>query len=597
MENLWNILVGVFNWVAQASIYAVAVIIIIFLIQVLGRRHLPARWSYALWMILLVRMILPAGPQSVFSLWNLAPQWVTRSGVSSLWQFNGEPEAVSSNTADFILPIEQIGTASPPASDPIQIQMNSDSGKPVPLENASSRAGILQRALKLAPIAWLTGVLSLIIGISVSNLHLWYSVRRERLITDQALLELFEDCRQQLRVRTMVGLVETGRVKSPSLFGFIRPRVLLPKGLPQQVPPEELRYIFLHELAHLKRGDIWIGWIVAFLQSLHWFNPLVWWAFAKMRFDRELACDAVVLGRVHDVENRRYGDTLIGMLERFSHSQHLPAVAGILENGTQLKRRLAMITGFKRPTRFAGIGAVILLVVLSSAMLTEAGSDAGVTVKSSDQVAVEQTLSDMPDSTNRKDSDRREEFNSQTEQDVKYVTRYTIHFSNGLSLETYLPSSLSPATTGGFELQKVFTLLVDPVYPEIARTARLSGEVVFLVTADKDGSVIGAIRRMGNPILAEAAATALRHWKANPMVAGNSSITFPVQFVFHPDGTVDAAQTVPTLGIASIKQSELHPYHEGFPKPEDFLIGEPPDGLAALTEEAMPQFVAPTEIP
>jgi hypothetical protein len=103
-----------------------------------------------------------------------------------------------------------------------------------------------------------------------------------------------------------------------------------------------------------------------------------------------------------------------------------------------------MITGFKRPTKLAVTGAVILMVVLSGAMLTEAGSNAGTTGKSSNQVAVEQTLSDMPDSTNLKDFGRGEELHSQTEQNVKYVTRYTIHFSNGLSLETYLPSSREP---------------------------------------------------------------------------------------------------------------------------------------------------------
>ena len=121
--------------------------------------------------------------------------------------------------------------------------------------------------------------------------------------------------------------------------------------------------------------------------------------------------------------------------------------------------------------------------------------------------------------------------------------------------------------------------------------------MVFLVTFDKDGSIIRAIRRMGDPILADAAATAMRQWKGVPMWAGNRNVTFPVKFVFRPDGSVDTAQTVLTLGAGSIKQNELNPYPEGFVKPEDFLIGEPPEGLAALTEEAAPIFVRPTLIP
>jgi len=178
-----------------------------------------------------------------------------------------------------------------------------------------------------------------------------------------------------LQLRTMVGLFVTDTVKSPSLFGFIRPRVLLPANFIGHVDREELRCIFLHELAHLKRGDIWISWIVALLQSLHWFNPLVWWAFIHIRADRESACDALVLSYMQGEESNRYGRALINLLERFSQTQHLPAVAGIFESKAELKRRLTMIAKFRRPTRLAAMVATALLVILSCGLLTDAKDD------------------------------------------------------------------------------------------------------------------------------------------------------------------------------------------------------------------------------
>ena len=682
---MWENLGEIFSWTARGSLYAVGVIFIIVLVQILLRRTLSERWSYALWMILLARLVIPVGPEWEMSLWNLAPHkfmhW-TKSDTAPIYQ--AQPDGQNPVWTQAIP-----GDIPPAAGESVLIQENAGSDAPSK-DAVSERASAWSVLLSILPAIWLAGALAVLSGIVFSNLRLWHSVRWLRFATDSALLELFEDCRQRMRVRTTVGLVVTDHVKSPLLFGFFRPRVLVPEGLVRQIPAEQLRYIFLHELAHLKRHDILVGWLLAFLQALHWFNPLIWWAFARMRFDRELACDASVLARMSDGERRHYGGTLIGMLERFSHAQHLPAVAGILENGTQLKRRLTMITKFRPPTRLAGIWAVFLIVVLSGAMLTEASSDADKTGKSSDELAVEQTLTDMLDAMNRNDFDRWEEFYvrddtfsisgflpepvsgfekyknilkqfrnggtveegrsfsdikvrvsgdtawatlrdqfvrkvqdnkgkkvdyysvytlanrdgrwlinnvSQTEQNVKYVTRYTIIFSNGLRLETYLPSSLGSATTGGFALRKVFAQIVDPVYPELARKTRVSGEVVFLVTVDKDGSIVRAIRRLGNPILANAAATAMRQWKAVPTFAGNYSVTIPVQFVFHPDGSVETSQMMPTLGIGSIKQNEV-PYNPiGFPKPEDFLIGGPPDGLAALSEEAAPIFIAPTEIP
>ena len=682
---MWESLSEIFSWTARGSLYAVGVIFIIILVQILMRRALSERWSYALWMILLARMVIPVGPEWKLSLWNLVPHELVhpmkahRAAINRSQPAGLNPGWTQATRVDIQPPVGQIA--------PNQEGAGPDAASK---EAASESVFVWSTLFSILPAAWLAGALAVISGIVFSNLRLWRSVRGLRFATDSALLELFEDCRQRMGVRTTVGLVVTGRVKSPLLFGFFRPRVLVPEDLVRQIPVEQMRYIFLHELAHLKRHDILVGWLLAFLQAMHWFNPLVWWAFSRMRFDRELACDASVLALVPDGERRDYGGTLVGMLERFSHTQRLPAIAGILENGTQLKRRLTMITKFRPPTRLAGIWAVILIVVLSGAMLTEASSDAGNSGKSADELAVEQTLIDMLDAMNRNDFDRWEEFYvrdesfmisgflrepvsgfdkyknilkqfrngdtieegrsfsdikvsvsgdtawatlrdrfmrkiqnskgkevdyhdvftlvkrdgrwlinsiSQTEQNVKYVTRCRIILGNGSSLETYLPSHLSKAYTGGFALQKMITRKVDPVYPDVARRARVSGEVVFLVTFDEDGSIVRAIRRMGNPILADAAATAMRQWKAVPMPAGSGSVTFPVQFVFHPDGSVDTLETVPTLGVGSIKQSELHPYPEEFPKPEDFLIGEPPDGLAALSEKAAPAFVRPTVVP
>ena len=270
----------IFAWVLQASLYAIAVIAIIVLAQMLTRRALSAKWSCALWIVLLLRLAVPAGPESGLSLWNLAPQRL----MSQMFSNSGTP--VNQEQGGELTPVFAIADGLA-VSAPLELPPN---------EGFSSRFA----SRTLLPVIWLAGALFLMCGIIIGNLRLWNTVRRLPPVTDQALLELFEECRQSMRVRTMVGLIVTDRVKSPILFGFVRPRVLLPADLARELPFERLRYILLHELAHLKRGDILTGWILALLQSLHWFNPLVWWAFGRMRADRELACDEQVLSRVPD---------------------------------------------------------------------------------------------------------------------------------------------------------------------------------------------------------------------------------------------------------------------------------------------------------
>jgi bla regulator protein BlaR1 len=133
----------------------------------------------------------------------------------------------------------------------------------------------------------------------------------------------------------------------PALMGFIRPWLLLPEGMLEKFTPEELRFVFLHELAHLKRRDIAVNWLMTFLLILHWFNPLVWFAFARMRADRELACDALALSYANEREAKPYGQTILKLLDCFTRPAAVAGLVGILERPQQMKRRIAMIAQFK----------------------------------------------------------------------------------------------------------------------------------------------------------------------------------------------------------------------------------------------------------
>ena len=173
-------------------------------------------------------------------------------------------------------------------------------------------------------------------------------------------MNLLEDCKQAMGLRVPVTLVETAAVGSPSLFGFVRPRLLLPVGLTRGFSQEELRYVFLHELSHIKRQDILTGWLMTALQILHWFNPLVWLAFHRMRVDRELACDALALSYAKEEENQPYGRTIIKLLESFGCSAWAPSMAGTVENKNQMKERISMIAKFRKNESWARAGGRVV---------------------------------------------------------------------------------------------------------------------------------------------------------------------------------------------------------------------------------------------
>ena len=142
------------------------------------------------------------------------------------------------------------------------------------------------------------------------------------------------------------------RVQSPALVGWIRPKLLLPQAVIDDFDPTELRMIFLHELAHQKRRDVLVNWLASGLQVVHWFNPLVWLVMWRVRTDREVACDELVLSLTRGADRRAYGRTILKLLETLPdgrvHGAFAPAAVagtgvGILEGKHQMKRRITMI--------------------------------------------------------------------------------------------------------------------------------------------------------------------------------------------------------------------------------------------------------------
>jgi bla regulator protein BlaR1 len=332
MEWLSLLLWPIFEWVLRTTVHASIVVCLVLLVHVLLRSKAPGRLLYSLWLLLIIRMVTPWVPQSNLSLFNLLQAIYGRD----LAGFAPAGSAVTSL----------------------------DAGQQI------SGIGLLT----VLPIVWLAGATALACYAFFVNFAFWARVRHEPALGDPGVCGLLQECRARMGIRREVRLIETDKVSSPSLLGFVRPRLLLPKGMTDEVDFEDLRHIFLHELAHLKHHDIIVGYVVSLLQILHWFNPLLWFAFCRMRADRELACDELVLSTRDVAQPQRYGQTIIGLVERFNQKRYLPAMVGIMENKSQLKRRIAMIARFRKLSKKWSLLAVLVIALIAGIALTNAKS-------------------------------------------------------------------------------------------------------------------------------------------------------------------------------------------------------------------------------
>lgn len=127
-------------------------------------------------------------------------------------------------------------------------------------------------------------------------------------------------------------------IRSPAMCGVLRPVILLPAGWAKQTPENDLRWILLHEIGHIRRGDLLWRWAFQILRAIHWFNPLVWLAERAARVDQEMACDEWVLAHGDMEEGTAYGEAILRAARPAAGSWFMQA--GMAESKAGLSRRI-----------------------------------------------------------------------------------------------------------------------------------------------------------------------------------------------------------------------------------------------------------------
>jgi beta-lactamase regulating signal transducer with metallopeptidase domain/uncharacterized GH25 family protein len=351
------------GWLLRSSWQAAVLTLLVLIAQFCLRKRLDGRWRHLLWLLVLARLALPFSPPSPASLFNY---------------LRFEPGPMQPQT------VSSVGFAAMPAEPPVQIQpsvslravhvatapMDRLVSAPV-LPVPAKRRWTMPKWPDVLALLWAVGVAALAVRVVVQNLLFRRRLRDGTNVDESRMLGLFADCKASMRVGTPVSLIETGLVDSPALYGLFRPRLLLPPKLAERFSESELRHIFLHEMAHVRRRDMAAQWIVTCFQIAHWFNPILWFGFRRMAADRELACDELALSVVGESEGPSYGQTIVKLLEACSEMPALPGLVGILEDKSQIFQRVSMIAGFKRHPRWS-LAGTIAGVALGLATLTGA---------------------------------------------------------------------------------------------------------------------------------------------------------------------------------------------------------------------------------
>lgn len=355
-----------FDWLIETSIMASILVVLILCIKVLFRNKLTPRWQYMLWIILIIRLVLPWSPDSSYSIYSVLTYKNDDAFISSR-----NPVAIFLSK-ERMQELKGIDDTKVPTKEDIYTSSSTQTNQAnkTQTHNNEKQNDETVPFYTICIYIWLTGVILLSFATFIMNRRLLLYIKKQPVITDEKIVQIFEKCKLSMSVHRDIPLLVSGKVSSPTVFGFIRPKLLLSTVHMKILDEQQLRYIFHHELAHIKRRDVGVNWLMHGLLILNWFNPILWYAYSCMREDQELACDALALTCIDSEEQIAYGHTIISLLEHYSGYYQVPGMANFSKNKRMLKRRILMIKKFQRKSyRWSALGAVAVIAVSSVSLL------------------------------------------------------------------------------------------------------------------------------------------------------------------------------------------------------------------------------------
>ena len=298
---------------------------LVLLVNLFARKWLTAGQMALLWGLVLIRLAVPYGfaPESSYSLTSLLVEFIEESTPAEPPRDIYSPEPLPEPW-----PVRDANSTSPAfanATHMNDIKFLEPKTPEVSFTETLQEYLItfLEWFLRILPPLWFAGAVFILIRMLVTHWRFSRKVNRPVESTDQRLLQLWNTCREQVRFRRCVPVIVCDDISQPSVMGALRPKLLLPTDL-TELSDSQLQLIMLHELAHLKRRDLWVNWCLFGLRLLHWWNPLYCLAATRFGSLREQSRDAMVLcwqeqqdrNNTQNDSAREYSELLLTLAQR-----------------------------------------------------------------------------------------------------------------------------------------------------------------------------------------------------------------------------------------------------------------------------------------
>ncbi len=166
--------------------------------------------------------------------------------------------------------------------------------------------------------------------------------KNSSIINNKKTLLILEQCKHNIGYKGIISLRKSDTVETPIVIGLFKPTIILPTS---KILKEDLHYIFLHEIAHIKNKDLHFRLLNSFVNIIHWFNPFTYILSKKIIYLSESYCDETVVYNMDKLERKKYGIVLLKVASNTING--IDFCAG-LSCKNRLKRRLSFMYNFNK---------------------------------------------------------------------------------------------------------------------------------------------------------------------------------------------------------------------------------------------------------
>lgn len=339
------------EWIVTASLLVLLVILL---------RRLPiAPWQrYALWLVVLVRLLVPVQLFTIPAAASVLPDVGSAMENMDLYAIpTGKMKGIPQQDVDTMLETFQPGEVFTYSytdrnfylNPDIQFSVQYNTGCGVIEEDGVYTYALYTNLRQVLLLIYGIGVLAALLILLRSNCRFFRQLKKIR--------RPLGNTGSRLPVYVAEGL------PSPCLFGVLHPAIYL---TPEAAADEATRrHVLAHEETHFRHGDhIW-SLLRCLALAVHWWNPLVWLAAILSRRDGELCCDAATLSRLGNGERRAYGETLLSLVTAKPGPREFLSCSTTMTSGKRgLQERVRWIA--RRPKVLVSVSILVVLVALAA---------------------------------------------------------------------------------------------------------------------------------------------------------------------------------------------------------------------------------------